>query len=101
MAERMAVPEDGSFDHFAPENVSSVVTWLCSEASSHVTGQIIEAEGGVLLLLTVGAAQQALIKALVGNSQMSVLRLRKPCRPQCLRNRSGVVRSRFEVCVYR
>ena len=46
MAERMAVPEDGSFDHFAPENVSSVVTWLCSEASSHVTGQIIEAEGG-------------------------------------------------------
>ena len=46
MAERMAVPEDGSFDHFAPENVSSVVTWLCSEASAHVTGKIIEAEGG-------------------------------------------------------
>jgi len=46
MAERMAAPEDGSFDHFAPENVSSVVTWLCSEASSHVTGQVIEAEGG-------------------------------------------------------
>lgn len=46
MADRMAVPDDGSFDHFAPENVSSVVTWLCSEASSHVTGQVIEAEGG-------------------------------------------------------
>ena len=46
MAERMAAPDDGSFDHFAPENVSSVVTWLCSEQSSHVTGQIIEAEGG-------------------------------------------------------
>ena len=46
MAERMAAPEDGSFDHFAPENVSSVVTWLCSEQSAHVTGQIIEAEGG-------------------------------------------------------
>ena len=46
MAERMAVPDDGSFDHFAPENVSSVVTWLCSEQSGHVTGQIIEAEGG-------------------------------------------------------
>ena len=55
----------------------------------------------VLLLLTVGAAQQAWIKALVGNLQMSVLRSRKPCRPQCLLNRSGVVRSRFEVCVYR
>jgi len=46
MAERMAAPDDGSFDHFAPENVSSVVTWLCSEQSSHVSGQIIEAEGG-------------------------------------------------------
>ena len=46
MSERMAAPEDGSFDHFAPENVSSVVTWLCSEQSAHVTGQIIEAEGG-------------------------------------------------------
>ena len=46
MAGRMAVPDDGSFDHFAPENVSSVVTWLCSEQSGHVTGQIIEAEGG-------------------------------------------------------
>jgi NAD(P)-dependent dehydrogenase (short-subunit alcohol dehydrogenase family) len=46
MAERMAAPDDGSFDHFAPENVSSVVTWLCSEQSGNVTGQIIEAEGG-------------------------------------------------------
>ena len=46
MAERMAAPDDGSFDHFAPENVSSVVTWLCSEQSGHITGQIIEAEGG-------------------------------------------------------
>jgi NAD(P)-dependent dehydrogenase (short-subunit alcohol dehydrogenase family) len=46
MAERMAAPGDGSFDHFAPENVSSVVAWLCSEASSHVSGLIIEAEGG-------------------------------------------------------
>ena len=46
MAARMAVPEDGSFDHFAPENVSSVVAWLCSPFSQHVTGKIIEAEGG-------------------------------------------------------
>lgn len=46
MAARMAVPEDGSFDHFAPENVSSVVAWLCSPLSQHVTGKIIEAEGG-------------------------------------------------------
>lgn len=46
MAERMAVPEDGSFDHFAPENVSVLVAWLCSDNSAHVTGRIFEAEGG-------------------------------------------------------
>lgn len=46
MAERMAAPTDGGFDHFAPENVSSVVAWLCSEASAHVSGKILEAEGG-------------------------------------------------------
>ncbi len=46
MAERMAPPTDGSFDHFAPENVSSVVAWLCAERSVHVTGKILEAEGG-------------------------------------------------------
>lgn len=46
MAARMAAPEDGGFDHFAPENVSSVVAWLCSESSAHVSGKIIEAEGG-------------------------------------------------------
>ena len=46
MAERMAAPDDGSCDHFAPANVPSVVTWLCSARSGHVSGQIIEAEGG-------------------------------------------------------
>jgi len=46
MAARMAVPEDGSFDHFAPENVSVLVAWLCSDNSAHVTGRIFEAEGG-------------------------------------------------------
>ncbi len=46
MAERMKRPEDGSFDHFAPENVSSVIAWLVSAAGGKVTGRIIEAEGG-------------------------------------------------------
>jgi hypothetical protein len=50
MAARMAPPEDDSFDHFAPENVSSVVVWLCSESSASVTGKIIEAEGGRLAI---------------------------------------------------
>ena len=35
MAERMAAPDDGSFDHFAPENVSSVVTWLPKKPKRH------------------------------------------------------------------
>ncbi len=46
MAQRMAAPEDGSFDKFAPENVSSVIAWLSSSEGAGVTGRIIEAEGG-------------------------------------------------------
>lgn len=46
MAERMKKPEDGSFDHFAPENVSTLLAWLASTQSSHVTGRVFEAEGG-------------------------------------------------------
>ena len=47
---RASCQVSGSFDHFAPENVSSVVVWLCSEESGHVTGKIIEAEGGRIAL---------------------------------------------------
>ncbi len=46
MAERMKKPEDGSFDHFAPENVSNLVAWLASSESAHVTGRVLESEGG-------------------------------------------------------
>lgn len=46
MAQRMAAPEDGSFDYFAPENVSFLVAWLVSPLSAHVTGRLFEAEGG-------------------------------------------------------
>lgn len=46
MAARMAPPSDGSFDQFAPENVSTLVAWLAAERSSEVTGRIFEAEGG-------------------------------------------------------
>jgi NAD(P)-dependent dehydrogenase (short-subunit alcohol dehydrogenase family) len=48
MAQRMAAPEDGGFDHFAPENVSSLVAWLASSGSAHVTGRLLESEGGKL-----------------------------------------------------
>lgn len=46
MAERMAPPTDGSFDYWAPENVSSLLAWLASEESSNITGRVFEAEGG-------------------------------------------------------
>jgi len=46
MAQRMAKPEDGSFDYWAPENVSSLVAWLVSNQSSEITGRVFEAEGG-------------------------------------------------------
>lgn len=43
-------PEDGGFDAWAPENVAPLVVWLGSELSSHVTGHIIESQGGRLSL---------------------------------------------------
>ena len=36
----------GSFDHFAPENVSNVLAWLASAEAAQVTGKVFEAEGG-------------------------------------------------------
>lgn len=46
MAERMKKPEDDSFDYWAPENVSSLIVWLGSANSAHVSGRIFESEGG-------------------------------------------------------
>ena len=46
MATRMAAPEDGSFDYWAPENVSSLIVWLASAEAAHVTGRVFESEGG-------------------------------------------------------
>lgn len=64
MAERMAKPKDGGFDHFAPENVSSVIAWLASPEGGKVTGRIIEAEGGRICICdgwrtTLGVDQDA------------------------------------------
>ena len=44
-ADVMKKPEDG-FDHFAPENVSPIVVWLCSPQSASVSGRVFEADGG-------------------------------------------------------
>jgi NAD(P)-dependent dehydrogenase (short-subunit alcohol dehydrogenase family) len=46
MAERMKKPEDGSFDYFAPENVSNLLSWLASAEAANVTGRVFESEGG-------------------------------------------------------
>ncbi|WP_372760015.1 SDR family oxidoreductase [Pseudoalteromonas sp.] len=43
-------PQDDSFDAWAPENVAPLVVWLGSEASSAVTGQIFETQGGRISL---------------------------------------------------
>jgi len=46
MATMMAKPEDGSFDYWAPENVSPLLVWLGSVESSTMTGRIFESQGG-------------------------------------------------------
>jgi NAD(P)-dependent dehydrogenase (short-subunit alcohol dehydrogenase family) len=43
---QMKKPEDGSFDHYAPENVAPLVVWLSSPLSAGVTGKVFEVEGG-------------------------------------------------------
>ena len=46
MAEMMKKPEDDSFDYWAPENVSTLLAWIASAESAHVTGRVFESEGG-------------------------------------------------------
>ena len=46
MAQRMAKPQDGSFDYWDAGNVSPLLVWLGSELSSAITGRVFEAEGG-------------------------------------------------------
>jgi NAD(P)-dependent dehydrogenase (short-subunit alcohol dehydrogenase family) len=45
----LSTPE-GQFDALAPENVAPLVTYLCSDAASHITGQVFGATGGVVQL---------------------------------------------------
>ena len=54
----MKKPEDGGFDHYAPENVAPLVVWLCSPLSVHVTGRVFEVEGGKLSVADGGRTGQ-------------------------------------------
>lgn len=49
-ADTMAAPDSG-FDAMAPENVSPLVVWLGSAASTGVTGRVFEAEGGRITVM--------------------------------------------------
>lgn len=46
MAAMVKQPSDGSFDFWDPANVASLVVYLGSPQSAHVTGKIFEASGG-------------------------------------------------------
>jgi NAD(P)-dependent dehydrogenase (short-subunit alcohol dehydrogenase family) len=44
-AKRDAALERGEFDFFAPENVAPLVAFLCSDASSHISGKVFGVQG--------------------------------------------------------
>ena len=47
-AATMTSQQDASFDPYAPENTAPLITWLASEASRDVTGQVFEPFGGTI-----------------------------------------------------
>jgi NAD(P)-dependent dehydrogenase (short-subunit alcohol dehydrogenase family) len=47
-ADTMTSAEEAAFDPYAPENTAPLVTWLASEQSSRVTGQVFEPFGGTI-----------------------------------------------------
>ncbi|MEU5701812.1 SDR family oxidoreductase [Streptomyces aurantiacus] len=49
-AQAMAAPDSG-FDAMAPQNVSPLVVWLGSAASTGVTGRVFETEGGRITVM--------------------------------------------------
>ena len=46
----MMKAHEGQFDAFHPSNMAPLVTWLCSEASKTITGQVFELKGGHIWL---------------------------------------------------
>lgn len=87
MASRMAPPTDGSFDYWAPENVSSLLAWLASEAAAHVSGRVFETEGGKISIAdgwrtTAGVDKGARwMPAEVGEAMQALLAAENPAQP--------------------
>lgn len=87
MAARMAKPNDGSFDYWAPENVSSLLAWLASVDASGITGRIFESEGGKISIAdgwrtTAGVDKGARWQpAEVGEAMQALLASEVPAQP--------------------
>ncbi len=86
-ADMMKIPEDGSFDRFAPENVAPLVVWLASESSQSVTGQCFEIFGGKLSLAEGWSSGPEIDKESkwqvdeLGDAVADLLAQRKPAQP--------------------
>lgn len=87
MATRMAAPTDGSFDYWAPENVSSLLAWLASEESAQISGRVFEAEGGKISIAdgwrtTAGVDKgDRWMPAEVGEAMQALLAEETPAQP--------------------
>ena len=46
LGERIAPPEDGSFDRWDPAHIAPLVAWLCTEECSFSTGAVFDLSGG-------------------------------------------------------
>lgn len=87
MATRMAAPTDGSFDYWAPENVSSLLAWLASEEAAQISGRVFEAEGGKISIAdgwrtTAGVDKgDRWMPAEVGEAMQALLAEETPAQP--------------------
>ena len=86
MAERMKKPEDGSFDYWAPENVSTLLAWLASEESADITGRVFESEGGKISIADGWRSTEGVDKgaqwqpAEIGDAMKELLAKEKPAQ---------------------
>ena len=95
MAARMAAPDDGSFDYWAPENVSSLLARLASEEAAHITGRVFESEGGKISIADGWRTTQGVDKGIAGSRLKWARRCRHCWPPKCRRRRCTAARGGF------